>query len=212
MAITKTIFTGSTSAQRSAEMLAYLQANAANFFDDITADSNGNISCTIDGVTAILLPYVSGTYLTVKLKNDVSIQAKFSNDMEFVKGYHSSNGIMLTGKGVTIAVSVNNAGSPVIAVKFRTDSTNGYYSYNFGDFSQGVTWTHPWIGNTDSGSVESLVAKSAALTVFVPCVFDSALYSESLGITPYSEYAKTECILDLNGVQYAYDGALALKG
>lgn len=211
MAVIKTVFTGTTTEQRAAEMLAYLQANASGFFDSITADATGNISCIIDGITALYLPYPTGN-ITITIKNGGTISDYSSGVIAFSVGYHSTYGIMLISNERTFAVAKNDLGHTVIAGILRTSSNSSSYGVRFADFSDGVSITTPWGYNNSTSGAKTVFSRSADLTAVVPCVFAGGHYSEGLCITPFSEYAGSAGILNLNGVQYGYDGGLALKG
>lgn len=211
MAVIKTVFTGTTTEQRAAEMLAYLQANASGFFDSITADETGNISCIIDGITALYLPYPTGNY-TFTIKNGNTFSDVGSGVIPFKVGYHSTYGILLQSNDRTCAVAKNELGHTVLVGIFKTTSASSSFGYRFADFTDGASITTPWKYNNSATEAKTVCARPADLTAIVPCVFSGGHYSEGLCITPFSEYAGSAGILDLNGVQYGYDGALALRG
>lgn len=211
MAVIKTVFTGTTTEQRAAEMLAYLQANASGFFDSITADETGNISCVIDNVTALYLPYPTGNY-TFAIKNGTTFSDFNSGAILFNVGYHSTYGILLQGDTRTCAVAKNELGHTVLVGIFRTTSNSSSYGYRFADFTDGTIINAPWGYNHSAAEAKTVCARSADLTAIVPCVFSGGHYSEGLCVTPFAEYAGSPGLLDLNGTQYGYDGALALKG
>ncbi len=211
MAVIKTVFTGTTTEQRAAEMLAYLQANASGFFDSITADATGNISCIIDSITALYLPYPTGNY-TFTIKNGETFSDVGSGVITFNVGYHSTYGILLQSNDRTCAVAKNELGHTVLVGIFKTTSSSSSFGYRFADFTDGTIIKAPWGYNNAAAAAKTVCARSADLTAIVPCVFSGGHYSEGLCVTPFSEYAGSAGILDLNGVQYGYDGALALKG
>lgn len=74
MAIEKTMFTGQTLAAQKSELLAYLQENAADYFDTIEADASGNISCYVGETVALLIGMDGTTARKVTLANDNAVQ------------------------------------------------------------------------------------------------------------------------------------------
>lgn len=212
MSIIKTIFTGTTQAQRAAEMLSYLQTYAADYFDSITkVQSSDNIGCYIDDVEVLLLPYSSGAYLKIGLVNGAYMETFSAGEVAFTIAYRSENGVMLKNNSTTLVISKNDIGHTVLCTSLHLGSeSSGTSGYRFADTVDGVNITTPF---GVASSRYSTIAKSAALTATVPAVFDSGHYSEGLCITPYSEYVGIGGILTTSGgIQYAYDGAIALKG
>ena len=212
MGIIKTIFTGATQAQRAAEMLSYLQTYAAGYFDSIEkVQLYDDIGCYIDGVEVLLLPYRSGAYLKIGLVNGTYIENFSTGEVAFTTAYRSENGIMLKNSSATLVISKNDIGHTVLCTSLHLGSESGGTSgYRFADAVDGVAVTTPF---GVASNRFSTIAKSAPLTATVPAIFDSGHYSEGLCITPYSEYVGIGGILTTSGgIQYAYDGAIALKG
>lgn len=212
MSIIKTIITGATQAQRAAEVLDYLQTYAADYFDSIEKGQvYDDISCYIDGVEVLRLPYGSNHGLKIGLTNGTYLEAG-SSEVQFTAAYRSPNGIMLKGNtGRIVVISKNEIGHTVLCTVMHMDSEpSGTSGYRFADVVDGVGVTAPF---GTASSYHGTIAHSASLTALVPAAFDSGHYSEGLAITPYSEYAGTSGILTTSGgIQYAYDGAIALKG
>ena len=211
MSIIKTLITGNTTAQRAAEVLSYLQTYAADYFDSIEKDqSYDDISCYIDDVEVLRLPYGSNQGLKIGLTNGTYLVSG-SSEVQFTTAYRSPNGIMLKGNtGRIVVISKNEIRHTVLCTVAHMESeSSGTAGYRFADVVDGVGITTPF---GVSSSYYGTIAHSASLTALVPAVFDSGHYSEGLCVTPYSEYAGTGGIFTINGTQYAYDGAIALKG
>lgn len=209
MGITKTIVQGSTMAQRAAEILAYLQDKASSFFDSITADNDGNISCVVSGVTALYLPYESSEKLRIEIANGDSFEDYYSGEVKFTTLYDSTNAVMLKTNKWTIAISKNNNNHTVIAATIQSGSSDSTIGYRFADIVDGIEITTTF---GEASDYKETISKESPMTAFLPVVFDSGFYSEWLLTTPYSEYVGTSGILTSGGTQYGYDGAIAIKG
>ena len=133
MAISKKTFTGTTLEAQSAEMLAWLTENAAEYFDSITADSSGNISCKIGGDPALDLGFSGSVPLyTVYLQNGVSISpvTLASKGGLYSLAVATSCGIYFRNLYGYIFVTRSNTGSIAFVMQFRSgnDTTSNYLS------------------------------------------------------------------------------------
>ena len=109
MDIEKTMFTGQTLVAQRPKLLAYLQANAADYFDAIEADSSGNISCYVGETVALLIGMDGTTARKVTLANGNAVQCVNGN-------FVSPNAALWqyakkTGNGVLLVSVANMNGS-----------------------------------------------------------------------------------------------------
>lgn len=214
MAITKTIFTGTTAAANGAEVLAFLQANAADYFDTITSPSNGMIKCLVGTTEALVLgtgsDQINGQ---IKLANGAYKTIIFI-DSVFVRGYATSNGLLLIQQTVSygtvsLFITKNSQGNACV-VSMLKENERKPYKYVSADIVNGAAITQ-WSSTNTMSEACDVLSKSAAATGLCPFVFDSGDYTPGLFVATFSQYVGTECEFSLNGVEYVTDGAIALK-
>lgn len=207
MAITRTDFTGTTQAANAPEVLAWLQANAAEYFDTIAADENGNVSCKIGETTVLLLGFDGNTSSQVTLINGTSITHHEKND-RFTYAIKTSNGVYLNSYNFgSVFITKSNKGTTAVAWNFKTSMDN--YGYLFADFTYSPDFYRPIAGSWDVA--RNTWVHAAPLTALTPAVFNGGCYAPNLFITTLSEYTLIKCIFSIDGTEYASDGVLALK-
>ena len=146
MAITKTVFTGATLAANAPEVLAFLQANAAGYFDSITADENGNVICSIDEVDVMKIGFDGTMKTKLTLANGESIEnnnATGGNGTRpFTYGYACAGGVMLWDSGGSnIIITKSDGGSTALAaVMHNTTNTSKPSRVVIGDVSNDLSW------------------------------------------------------------------------
>lgn len=209
MALQKYLVHGSTMAQRAVEILDWLQTNATDYFDTISADADGNITCYVGDIPALFLPYDSAKKLKVTIANDDSFQDYYAGEVVFSTIYYSEYGIMLKSANWTIAISKNNIGHTVIVFPSQSGSANTTIGYRFADIVDGVAITTTF---GESSDYKETISKTTPMTAIIPTVFDSGYYCENLVLTIYSEYPGISGILSIGDTQFGYDGAIALRG
>lgn len=209
MALTKYLVHGSTMAQRADEILEFLQTHATDYFDTISADEDGNITCYVGEVPALYLPYENDEKLKVTIANDDSFEDYYAGEVVFSVIYYSSHGIMLKSTNWTIAIGKNNNGHTVIVFPAQSGSANTTIGYRFADIVDGIAITTTF---GESSDYKETISKTTPMTAIIPTVFDSGFYCDGLLLTIYSEYPGISGILTIGDTQYGYDGAVALRG
>lgn len=207
MAIVKTIFSGTTQAANKVEVLAWLQANASDFFDTIEADSSGNILCGIGSVTALKLGFDGSTQSKVTLQNGTTATLQPADD-RFTFAVKTSKGVFLNSYNYGgIFLTKSNTDSTIIIWNIRYETNN--YSYTFADLNNSATIYKPY-ANASWADSRSEWVKSADCTSLTPVISNGGTYAPAAYIQTFSEYALTKGILDIGGVKYWTDGVVAL--
>jgi len=184
MAINKTIFTADRTTQKS-EILAWLQANATDYFDQI-AENSGNIECL--------------------LENGAKLTFYGSSTLKYTKaGIVTSKGLMIVGANSSttdniLIVSKTNNEKTAISMFASSSSGSGRY-FSFIDLDGDSDWSR--IGN-------NLTVFSAPITSLSPVCFACGTYCEHVFLTPFTQFENT-CIMQINSKKYAYGGYLALE-
>lgn len=202
MAITKTLFSGTTSEANAAEIYTWMQANANEYFDSITCENN-RITCSTSG----------GGYITIKsgireweckLDNGKSFYIdNYMNDTSKVRisaAYKTSKGIALviSDEG-WIFVCKSNSGSTGVLL-------SSYYHpgrYAFADLAYSTKWIY------DVGY--DLTHIQMAMTSLAPVPLgDSGTYADGLYFVPFYQYDNMGMI-SVGGKSYVYSGWAALE-
>lgn len=208
MAIEKNIFTTTSQTANAPEVFAWLTANSAEYFDTVTADENGNITCTKDGKNVLVLGF-DGTVkdMTVYLANGVS-RTSYSADGMFSYGIKTSCGLFINASTNKIFITKSNNGGLSFASIIHTGS-NAYY-FTIGDFYTSKTFnsTSPVTTMVSAGQIFS---HGGDLTTLSEIVCPGGTYLPHVFTTPFTVYLGTECILEKNGVRYWYNGYIALR-
>lgn len=214
MAINKTYFTGSTSGANYTEVLAWLQANAADYFDEITGDGTC-INCNIASVTALKLDFTSGGYLfTITTNNGKYIQEyKDWNYKHFVSAQKTDSGIFMFADATTnIFIAKANSGSVFFAGVRSVDSTA--FAVYMCDFSNSAKITQGLSTETSNFGANPVYfgVYSASMTSITPVVSDGGTYCDNLFYVPFTQYAgQSNITIDIDGTKYVYNGIFALK-
>lgn len=221
MAIVKTIFVGTTLATQKEELLEYLQTNAADYFDEITADADGNISCKVGNTVALMIGMDGTTKRRVILSSGNYIETAGAGAISapFSYGKKTANGLLLR----TYAIELNGTGVGAMFL-FICKNENGDTCI-FGDFKTGVssgsstTYFTADIKNDstilklidgDNTSARSSLSKSATVTALTPLIFSNGHYAPKAFFGTFNQYALTECDLNINGKSYVSDGVSLL--
>lgn len=224
MAITKTVFTGATLAANAPEVLAFLLANAAGYFDTVTADANGNVKCTIDDVDVLILGFDGTQKNTISLLNGTTVKnyagaSLWNGSLPFTTAYTTANGIMLVDNaGGTFIITKTNENTTAIIATMRT--TNTQSSANkicIGDPATNSTWfdVGSGAGSAAAARAKYVINESATLTTLTPLPLgDGGTYCPNCFVTPWTENGGITSPKKLiyGGDEYIYDGAFALKG
>lgn len=207
MAINKTIFTADRTAQKS-EILAWLQANATDYFDEISEDNNENIVCSLENGAKLTFVFDStATAYSVESKTGVShtIGGGSSASSYTKEGIVTSKGIMIVGNTTTSAaniliISKTNADTISLSMNARVGSGSSAYPC-FMDLINDVDWL------TKSSAPQIF---STPITSLTPVCFSYGTHCEHAFFTPFTQF-ENPCIMQLNGKKYAYGGYLALE-
>lgn len=214
MAIVKTTFTGQTLAAQATELLAYLQANAADYFDTISADESGNITCYVGETAALLIGMDGTTTRKVTLKNGNNIQCNLSSAFSLLWSYakKTANGVLLVSANTTIVFLITkneNDDTCIIGNLATVNAVSNNLSYFFADIKNDSSIFTPVSNVSRSGF--SALSKSAATTSLTPAIFNSGHYVPKMYVATFNQFALTECDININGKSYASDGVCMLS-
>ena len=224
MAITKTTFTAASLSANEPEVLAFLQANATEYFDEIT-DADDVISCSIDGVVVLKLAFDGTTKTAISLLNGASYAAggQFSGEI-FRYGFKTNHGIMLeTTSNTTYWICKSNNDSTAIIATLATGGSIATKFYIFiGDLVNNSAWelnsqypTATQGSQTGTAARQKYMANSAAALTSLTALplGNGGTYAPNLFITCFAENGTITAIkkLVMNGIEYVYDGLFALK-
>lgn len=225
MAIVKTTFTGTTLADNAPEVLSYLQTNATDYFDSITADEGGNVSCIIDGVTVLYLGFDGTAVTSISLANGTSVSATDSGTTYYTKAYKTSNGIMLVdagGRNIVICKSNHDTTSIIACIRSGSISSTSHYLY-FGDIANNATWYHPLSSKSTAKYVRDsyVMVYAAEFTSLTNVILgDGGTLAKNVYMTsPYTEREASAAgspniivqQLTINNKNYLYDGLIAIE-
>lgn len=205
MAVNKTIFTADRTAQKS-EILAWLQANATDYFDQI-AENSGNIECSLENGAKLTVVF-DDTIAIYKIdsKTGVSHSIYGSSTLKYTKaGVVTSKGIMIVGalsasSDNIIIISKTSTGKTAVSMFAATASGSNRY-FSFIDMDGDADWAR--IGN-------NMAVFSAPMTSLAPVCFSCGTYCEHVFLTPFTQF-ENPCIMQINSKKYAYGGYLALE-
>ena len=204
MAVNKTIFTADRTAQKS-EILAWLQANATDYFDEI-AENSGNIECSLENGAKLTVVF-DDTALVYKIdsKTGNSHSIYGSSALKYTKaGIVTSKGLMLIGAGNSnidniLIISKTSENKPCISGQFKASSSANSFNNCFIDLENDSDWL--------SNSVQKYLTSVTSLS---PVCFACGTYCEHVFLTPFTQFENT-CIMQINSKKYAYGGYLALE-
>lgn len=214
MAIVKTVFTATTLAANEPEVLAFLQANAAGYFDSFT-DADGVISCMVGSVAALALSFNNTDKTTISLTNGTTATVyNASNNERFIAGYKTDYGVLLEGStGATYIIAKSNANSTAIVACLKNASAA--YSVFVGDVSSNTAWyTAGGASNALLSRQKYMINHNASLTTLTPLPLgDGGTYTPNLLVSCFTENGEITSVkrLVVNDVEYVYDGAFALR-
>ncbi len=226
MSIIKTVFTGSTLAAQQSELLNYLETNATDYFDEISADSSGNISCYVGETVALLIGMDGTTARRVTLTNGTYVEltsvttASNPRSALFKCGKKTANGILLVA--ASSMIGSYNAGSTTIFITRNENNETcilGYFqetnnqsstaTYFFADIKNDNSIFKPLTNTTYSNL--SQLSRSAPMTALTPVIFNGGHYAPKAFVTTFNQFALTEADLSINGKSYTTDGVIALE-
>ena len=215
MAITKYVFTGTSWSAQASEMFSWLQANATDFFDTISKDSN-IITCSKDGVNALVLRF-NGTDkdVTMCLANGEVLTLDSVGTL-YNYAVKTSTGILLNNNGkfsypTHLFITKTNNNDLAFVVTGFLDS---YCHFFVGDFSNSPLWDDVYGGNNQLyTNYITYWGITSSLTTLTPlCIKSSATYTPDLNFMRFCEFPQIAGKISIGGVEFYSNGYLALKG
>jgi hypothetical protein len=220
--IEQTTFIGQTLAAQAPELLTYLQANAADYFDTIEADARGNITCYVGETAALVIGMDGTTARKVTLANNNAIQT-YNGDYvspnaalwQYAK--KTANGVLLvsaaimydsTNHGkVVFFITKNESGDTCIVGAITGQHLVVERTYFFADIKNDTTIFTPVSNAADF----SALSRSMTATSLTPVVFNGGHCAPKIYIATFNQFALTECDVNINGKSYASDGVCVLS-
>lgn len=218
MAITKTTFIGQTLTAQAPELLAFMQANAQDYFDTIEADTYGNVKCYLGETLAFQIGMDSSTVRKVTLANGTSIQSNAANAYRQLLAYgkKTANGILLVFQGASTAmgnmtffVTKNELGDTCIFGDMKGVNSSDTTTYFCADIKNDTAFLK-LIDNGQKSALATL-SRAANATSLAPIIFNSGHYAPKAYIATFNQFALTECNVSLQGRSYASDGICMLS-
>ena len=179
------------------EVKEWLDANASDIFDEIT-NSSSTILCKKNNLAVLTIGFDSNQTCVAKLSSSVSFTARGYNQTHFTKAYRTTNGIYLFSKGNSYNVGVAATKNDDVY------ANNGYDSVRS-------------VGKIGAPSFTSISAPTSfAITSLSPAPYSSAAVSEDMLIPIWTQLVQAArtyepLIVDVNGVNYVYDGFIAVR-
>lgn len=207
MAINKTIFTADRTAQKG-EIFNWLKANAEDYFDEISQNADGNISCRLENGAELLFMFDTSTTVYKIISKTGNTQGIYANvSAPYTEaGIVTSNGIMLISYSFAstdniVIISKTNSGATSVSAYGKTSSSINTLFQAFIDLDNDVNWMTKNFQTIFDTPVTSLA----------PVCFASGNYCEHVFMTIFSQFVNSPCIMQINGKKYAYGGYLALE-
>lgn len=207
MAITRTPLDGSSQAANISTLFSWLQANATDYFDSITLNSDV-ITCKTGNASLTTNAAGDGTFVT--LNNGVSQKggSMFSSSGVFKEAVKTDNGIRIVSKGT------DSYFGDIYIVKSDLGNTSILMHQLYDSGTKDIWYFADLIANSTFWSISSLSshALSAHLTSLAPVPLgNSGAYAVGMFFTTFTQYKNVSGIMELDDTKYAYDGYLALK-
>lgn len=230
MAISKTVFRHDSLALQAPEVLAFLQANATDYFDTIEYNSETNtIVCSKDNVVALRLFFTDNIAFTAYLNNGASISgyrggtttwqtAYFSRAISTSKGLciaYINNSLTTTGHINYLFITKDNNGELFFAAHYQSSTgTSAYCRFGTASFSSYV-WSD-FTGSKGPAEIfgsSSILSYQAAMTTLSPITEkNSSVYAPALYLMTFNQYQGIEGKFLLGTDEYYTNGFIALKG
>lgn len=237
MAIEKHFFTTSSTAANVSEVIAWLTENASEYFDTFdykfgstTGDSETFTMHTNNGSYVGVCLYATGDIALAKVKSanatsEIALNAPYTNNNAYISyAVKTSYGIALIGLAnqLRIFMTKSNLGTTavyVMAKSYKNSTSSESMQFVGFDTVNGNSYqkTPSIHSNSDTankinqGYYQWQNDTASDLTVLAPFVFKGGTYAEHMFITPFSQYPKTVCTININGINYFYDGYVALE-
>ena len=219
MAIVKTVFDVSSQALNAADVFAFLNANKSGWFDSVTQDTSGNITCTVDGVDCLKLGFDgSKRNITITTANNTTGTDNNTN-YRWEYGYVTSKGIMLYSKrqaanvvnrDISLFITKNDSGDIAIVSIWDGYNSNQAVFVVADIFNGDVTQIY---NGTVLTANDPFPISPSGVTTFTPIALtnNNISYTPDLFFTLFSQYCYIPSVLTIGGTQYVYDGRIALR-
>lgn len=228
MAIEKKVFKSVVPAENFIEVQNWLSVNAAEYFDSFNIDSSG-ITMNVNGSSVSVRP-VGSLPVEIRLSSQngggsATLGRKYSGAKNYIEyAIKTGNGIVLITdeNDFRIFITKSNAGSTSVYAMSKVyvnNTSSESWQMIAADLENSKTFTKTPYQHSNSSESKIINAgyywwsnnSASEVTVLLPFVFVGGTYAQNMFITPFSQYPKTVCILDINGEKYFYDGYVALK-
>lgn len=221
MAIAKTVFTSTTQAGNGTEVYAFLNANKSGYFDSVTQDESGNITCTVGGVACLKLGF-DGSTKSVRI---TAANGTYSQNNWGVRkweyAYVTSKGLWLysniligyvSPNPISVFITKTNADDTAIVAIYDADSSSSEAFVTADVLNSGVAVRYIGNGIFASNSNAKAVYPSGVTTLTqIPLTAAGMSYAPYLYFTQFSQYPFTPSELTVGTTQYVYDGRIALR-
>lgn len=219
MAIAKTIFTGTTLAEQAAEVYAFLNANKSGYFDSVTQDESGNISCMVGETVALKLGFDGTTKnIIITLANGETVST-YNATTAWGYAYKTDRGLYLhdvhneNQYPFSVYIAKTDTDSTAIVAYMSINSSTNQRALYCADITGGNAIYVPYSINVLYQSIYSAIAATAGSTTLTPLPLTSntASYAPDLCMMFFSQYPYTPAVITIGTTQYVSNGFLALK-
>ena len=227
MAIVKTQFRNDDLALQAPEVLAWLQANATEYFNSITYDSNNSkIVCEIGETKALEVFFTGTTAFTAYLNNGVSFSGmRGATPGLFLTGVVCSNGICLNYYNTSPATSNeraryndviitkdNNGDVTFVSFHQETTGTGAGMHFTSGTFTNFAF--NDWYGGfspADAIASGKNMGIQTTLSSLIPMVDKTyPIYTPNCYRLYFNQYFGTEGQFTIDGTNYYTTGFVAI--
>lgn len=228
MAIVKTQFRNDDLALQAPEVLAWLQANATEYFDSITYDSdNSKIVCEIGTTKALEIFFTASTAFTAYLNNGASFSGLrgASTPGLFLTAVKCNNGICINyyntaptstverARNNDIVITKDNNGDVTfVSYHQETTGTSAGMHFTSGTFTKFAF--NDWFGSfspTDAIASGKYMGIQTALTSLIPMVDKTyPIYTPNCYRLYFNQYFGTEGQFTIDGTNYYTTGFVAI--
>lgn len=219
MAIGKYYFNQITPEENAADVLAWLQENAADYFDEFSKTTphtnDWRITCKVGDTAALEFNTSynapSSTYpnLIITLENGATDESANGAD-EYA--YDTVKYAFKTSGGICLYI---NDSRMIFITKSSENTTAVYVKWIAWNYTNGdaVAFRAADLINSQAICTTCFEQKTEQndITELAPLVFPRGTFAPNLYFTPYSQYVGQTGIIDVNGTRYVYDGYVAMK-
>lgn len=220
MAITKTVFTATTQAGNAAEVYAFLNANKAGYFDSVTQDESGNITCTVGGVDCLKLGF-DGNAKSVRITAaNGTVSQNNWGVRRWEYAYATSKGLWLysnilvgyvSPNPVSVFITKTDTDDTAIVAVYDADSSQNESFVTADVLNNSVVVRYTGAGIYSSNAAKIIFTSGVTTLTQIPLTTGGVSYTPYLYFTQFSQYPFIPSILTVGTTQYVYDGRIALR-